>query len=234
MEKQQVLEKEHIGDMFDNISEHYDFLNHFLSFGIDKVWRRKVRKLASNYNTSNILDIATGTGDLAIELSKLNPEKITGIDISEKMLSIAKKKTANLNSNIEFLYSSGEKTPFSGNSFDLITIAFGIRNFVNPLSGLKEAKRLLKNDGVLIILEFSKPRSVIIRKMFNVYFFKILPFLANLFAKNKTAYHYLPASVKEFPDGEKFIELMKKAGFENCNEKRLTFGICSIYVASTK
>lgn len=224
--------KQNVRQMFDAIAGTYDFLNHLLSFGIDIYWRKKAVGLLKLSHPLKILDIATGTGDFAIEAVKLNPQKIIGIDISEKMLSIAKEKIRKLHleGKIKFQLADCENLPFENNSFDAVTVGFGVRNFENLDKGLKEMHRVLKKDGKIVILEFSKPKAFLIKNIFNFYFKNILPFIGKFISKNREAYAYLPQSVQKFPDGEDFLKIMKKIGFLNPKQIKLTFGIASIYI----
>lgn len=219
--------------MFDNIAPKYDFLNHFLSLGIDKLWRKKAIRILSGYKTDSILDVATGTGDFAVAAAKLNPMKIVGFDLSEQMLSVGREKVDRLGLKdlIEFRKGDSEAMPFNNGQFDAITVAFGVRNFENLENGLKEFYRVLTDDGVAIILEFSKPRYFPMKQFYLFYFFKILPFIGGLVSKDSSAYSYLPASVMAFPDDLKFISELQNAGFSNCRQVRLTFGIATIYIA---
>lgn len=228
--------KQNVRQMFDAIAGTYDFLNHLLSFGIDIYWRKKAVGLLKLSHPLKILDIATGTGDFAIEAVKLNPQKIIGIDISEKMLSIAKEKIRKLHleGKIKFQLADCENLPFKNNSFDAVTVGFGVRNFENLDKGLKEMHRVLKKDGKIVILEFSKPKAFPIKNIFNFYFKNILPFIGKFISKNREAYAYLPQSVQKFPDGEDFLKIMKKIGFLNPKQIKLTFGIASIYIGGKK
>ena len=225
--------KQQVELMFDNIAPKYDFLNHFLSLGIDKLWRKKAIRILSGYHTDYILDVATGTGDFAVAAAKLKPRKIIGFDLSEQMLSVGRDKVARLGLHglIEFRKGDSEDMPFTDGQFDAITVAFGVRNFENLENGLKEFYRVLKNEGVAIILEFSKPRYFPMKQFYLFYFFRILPFVGKLVSKDSSAYSYLPASVMAFPDGQKFISVLQNVGFSNCRQVRLTFGIATIYVA---
>ncbi len=225
--------KEKVSEMFNNIAEKYDFLNHFLSAGTDKRWRRYVRKQLSDKKYAQILDVACGTGDLAIELAKNNPEKIIGIDIAEKMIEIGKNKVqkAGLSEKIELITADALKIPFADNTFDAVTCAFGVRNFENLEAGLTEMNRVLKKGGKLIILEFSKPKNKIIKKTFNVYFHNFLPFIGEKISKNKNAYKYLPQTVAAFPFGSNFTKIIENQGFKNVNFKELSLGIASAYIA---
>jgi len=224
--------REVVESMFDSIAWRYDFLNHFLSFGIDKLWRRRAVKIISRaYKNPNILDVATGTGDLAIEALKMNPSKVTGIDISIKMLGIGKEKLSKkgLNSRIELLQADSENIPFGDSVFDVAMVAFGVRNFSDPLKGLSEMKRVIRDGGMIMVLEFSKPSGFPFRPVYNFYFRNILPFFGKIFSKDKAAYSYLPESVMKFPDNTEFLHLLGQAGFSGTKQIKLTGGVASIY-----
>jgi demethylmenaquinone methyltransferase/2-methoxy-6-polyprenyl-1,4-benzoquinol methylase len=223
--------KEQVASMFNNIAQHYDFLNHFLSFGIDKCWRKKAIKTAGSVNPKKILDIATGTGDLAFAALRLQPDEITGIDISEEMLAIAnqKLKKRNTSTSIHFEKGDSENISFPDHTFDAATVAFGVRNFEDLDKGLSEIHRVLCMGGKLVVLEFSQPRNYLFKKLYYFYFFRILPFFGRLFSKDDRAYKYLPESVDAFPYGEKFLEHMTAAGFNCLTFKSLTFGIATLY-----
>ena len=225
--------KKQVADMFNSISKNYDFLNHFLSVGIDILWRKKAVKLLKKDQLKLMLDVATGTGDFAIESLDLNPDKIYGIDISEGMLNVGREKIKNkkLENKIELRLGDSENIDFEDNTFDAITVAFGVRNFENLEKGLENMLRVLKPGGKAIILEFSTPSKFPMKQLYNFYFNNILPILGKLVSKDNTAYTYLPESVAAFPDGEKFIEVLKKVGYKKQEWIPLTFGISSIYVA---
>ena len=222
--------KQQIATMFNNVAGTYDFLNHFFSLGIDKLWRRKLISLLRKSNPKQILDVATGTADLAIAATAVNPEKIIGVDISEKMLEVGKQKIKKY-PNIELQLADGENLPFHDNTFDVVTIAFGIRNFENAIAGLGEMRRVLNVGGKIFVLEFSKPQNWFIKKLYYFYFCNVLPFVGKLVSKDDSAYSYLPESVRIFPDGKKFVELLQYAGFKKIECKQLTFGISTIYIA---
>jgi demethylmenaquinone methyltransferase / 2-methoxy-6-polyprenyl-1,4-benzoquinol methylase len=226
--------KEQVAKMFNNISHRYDFLNHFLSLGIDKIWRRKAIALLKESNPQYILDVATGTGDFALQAMVLKPKKISGIDISEGMLEVGRKKVRKkqLQDVIELITGDSENIPFPENKFDAVIVAFGVRNFENLEVGLKEIFRVLKPGGKLIVLEFSKPRSFPMKQLYSVYFKHILPGIGRVVSSDKSAYTYLPESVQAFPDGEDFLEVLKNVGFKNTQCKALSFGISSIYSAT--
>jgi demethylmenaquinone methyltransferase / 2-methoxy-6-polyprenyl-1,4-benzoquinol methylase len=223
-----------VESMFNSIARRYDFLNHFLSFGTDYYWRKRaICIIAKHKNHREILDVATGTGDLAIAALKLNPVKVTGIDISEKMLEIGREKIIKkgLSEKIELLKGDSEHIDFNDNSFDVVMVAFGVRNFFDPLKGLSEINRVARHGGLLLVLEFSRPVSFPVRQLYNFYFLNILPFFGRLFSKNKTAYSYLPESVMKFPDNEVFMKMIIEAGFINGQQVKLSGGIASIYTA---
>ena len=222
--------------MFNDIAPKYDFLNHFLSMGIDIQWRKKVKKLIAPLQPKSILDVATGTADLAIELSKLNPEKIVGVDIASKMLEIGKEKVKarKLDNVIELQLGDSENLAFQNNSFDAVTVAFGVRNFENLQKGLSEMHRVLKPGGITAILEFSKPKTFPFKQVYNFYFSYILPGFGKLVSKSKEAYTYLPESVGLFPEDTAFIKELKNAGFVDISQKRLTMGIATLYKAYKK
>jgi len=229
---QQEAKKAQVADMFNNISKTYDFLNHFLSLGIDIIWRKQAINELKKDQPQTILDVATGTGDFAFEaLSILNPKKIIGVDISQGMLDIAQQKITkrNLSDKFEVKLGDSEKLPFDNNQFDAVTVAYGVRNFENLEIGLADIQRVLKPGGKAVVLEFSKPKVFPVKQLYNVYFTYITPGIGKLFSKDARAYSYLPESVAAFPDGERFVELMQKAGFRNTKCRPLAFGICSIY-----
>lgn len=224
--------KEQVATMFNNISGTYDFLNHFLSLGIDMIWRKKAIKELLSSQPSKILDVATGTGDFAFEAIKiLKPAKIIGVDISEGMLAIADQKIEkrNMQDVFEVRLGDSEKLLFDNDSFDAVTVAFGVRNFENLELGLSDMLRVLKPAGKVVILEFSKPKVFPVKQLYNFYFKYITPTIGKLFSKDDSAYTYLPESVASFPDGESFKSLMQKVGFKDTKQRSLTFGICSIY-----
>jgi demethylmenaquinone methyltransferase/2-methoxy-6-polyprenyl-1,4-benzoquinol methylase len=225
--------KEQVAQMFNNIARRYDFLNHFLSLGIDNIWRRKAIHCLKDISAEPvILDVASGTGDLAIAALKLNPKKIIGIDISEEMLNIGiqkinKKGYQNI---IELKKGDSENIEFDNDFFDGITVAFGVRNFENLNKGLSEMYRVLKPGGRAVILEFSKPRLFPVKQLYDFYFKAVLPMLGKIISKDSSAYTYLPESVNAFPEREQFIQELENLGFKNCTFKPLSFGIAMIYV----
>ena len=232
--KESLSKKEQVAKMFNNISHRYDFLNHLLSLGIDKIWRRKAISLLKPLYPKHILDVATGTGDFALQAMELNPQKIIGIDISDGMLEVGRKKIAaqNLESKIELVQGDSENIPFSQNKFDAVTVAFGVRNFENLKRGLSEIQRVLKPGGMVVILEFSKPSAFPFKQIYNLYFRFILPRIGSLVSNDKAAYTYLPKSVEAFPDGEDFLHILHDVGFNNTQCSSLTFGISSIYIGT--
>lgn len=225
--------KEQVARMFNNISHRYDFLNHFLSLGIDKIWRKTAIKFLKPLKPQFILDVATGTGDFAIQALTLNPEKVIGIDISEGMLDMGRKKIEKLKLSQKVALHTGdsENLGFEENMFDAVTVGFGVRNFENLEKGLSEILRVMKPEGMLVVLEFSRPRKFPMRQTYNFYFKNILPGLGRLISNDKSAYTYLPESVEAFPDGTDFENILKKVGFKETACKPLTFGISSIYTA---
>ncbi|MCE7042243.1 bifunctional demethylmenaquinone methyltransferase/2-methoxy-6-polyprenyl-1,4-benzoquinol methylase UbiE [Dyadobacter sp. CY312] len=224
--------REQVAEMFDNISPKYDLLNHLLSGGVDIYWRKKAIKLLRKQQPKVILDIASGTGDFAIEALSLNPEKIIGVDISEGMLAVGREKVKKLGKQNIITLQSGdsENLSFQNNYFDAVIVSFGVRNFQNLLAGLTEMNRVMKSDGTCVVVEFSKPRSFPFKQLYNFYFKYILPLIGKTVSKDSSAYTYLPESVQAFPDGEAFLEIFKKAGFQNTKCIPLTFGICTIYI----
>lgn len=224
--------KNQVHEMFNTISTEYDLLNTVLSFGIHHYWRKKCVNLLKPYRPKNILDLASGTGDLAISLVKLNPEKIIASDYAEKMLEIAQQKInhKNLNKIITTQVEDGENLSFPDNMFDAVTISFGIRNFENYQRGIENMYRVLKPGAVLLILEFTNPKSLIMKSVYGFYFKYILPLIARLFTKDKNAYGYLPKSVAAFPQYENFQKILESKGFSNCKYIPLTGGTATIYV----
>jgi demethylmenaquinone methyltransferase/2-methoxy-6-polyprenyl-1,4-benzoquinol methylase len=225
--------KEQVAQMFDNISENYDGLNRVISLGIDVKWRKKVVKIVGQNNPKQILDIATGTGDLAIMMAALNPDRIVGLDISEGMLEVGKQKIAkeNLSDKIEMVVGDSEEMPFADNTFDAITVSFGVRNFANLNKGIKEIARVLKPTGVLVILETSNPTKFPFKQGYKLYTNLFLPVVGKLFSKDKVAYSYLSESANSFPFGEAFNNILQKNGFTHTEDKPVTFGVATIYTA---
>lgn len=223
--------KEQVEAMFDQIAPRYDFLNHFLSFGIDRLWRKRAVKKLKPFSPNKILDLATGTGDLAIAAIRLKPEKIIGIDISGRMLEKGrlKIKKKGLERIIELQTGDSEKIPFPEEEFDALMVAFGVRNFEDLNRGLNEMYRVLKPGGTFVILEFSFPSCFPIKQIYSFYFFKILPQIGKMVSKDSSAYSYLPESVDVFPDRENFLGLLEKTGFSCLSSESLSFGIAAIY-----
>src|SRR5438067_4681441 len=229
---QQATKKQQVADMFNNISKTYDFLNHFMSLGIDIIWRKKAINELKKDQPKRILDVATGTGDFAFEaLSILKPKKIIGVDISQGMLDIAQQKITKrgLGDKFEIKLGDSEGLPFSADEFDAVTVAYGVRNFENLEAGLADIYRVLKPGGKAVVLEFSKPKAFPVKQLYNFYFHYITPGIGKLFSKDSRAYSYLPESVAAFPDGSRFTGMMDKVGFKQTNNRPLMFGICSIY-----
>jgi len=229
---QSKSKKEQVANMFNTISPQYDFLNHLLSGGIDIIWRKKAIKLLQNKGIKTMLDIATGTGDFAIEALKINPEKIVGVDISEGMLSFGQEKIKKmgLEKIIQLQKGDSEKLPFSDNSFDAVIVSFGVRNFENLQKGLSDMFRVTKPGGYCLVLEFSNPRKFPMKQLYTFYSNYCLPFLGKMISKDPSAYTYLPESVKAFPDGPEFIQIFKSVGYSETNWIPMTGGICSIYI----
>jgi len=223
--------KTQVQQMFNNISKSYDLLNHVLSFGIDILWRKKAIKLLKKEKPEIILDVATGTADFAIESMKLKPKEVVGVDIADSMLDIGRKKIKKLNLQnvITLSHADSEKLPFEDNKFDAAIVSFGVRNFENLEKGLAEMQRVIKNGGVLVVLEFSKPRKFPMKQFYNFYFKYILPIIGKIVSKDNSAYTYLPESVNAFPDGKAFLNILDELGFKETKWIPLTFGISSIY-----
>lgn len=229
--------KEQVTTMFDNIAPKYDFLNHFLSLNIDKLWRKKAIKQVKLSKPATILDIATGTGDLAIKTAQhIDVEKIIGIDISSGMLNLGKEKIKKLHltEKIEFRLGDAENMEFPDESFDAVMVSFGVRNFENLDKGLQEIYRVLKKDGRLVVLEFSQPTAFPIKQLYWFYSYKILPVFGRLFSKDNRAYTYLPESVEAFPYGKAFTKRLQQANFSSAAQQTLSFGIATIYTGQKK
>ncbi len=225
--------KEQVTKMFDNISKEYDGLNRVISFGIDIKWRNKVVKIVDKTSPSVILDIATGTGDLAINLAKTKAHQIIGLDISEGMLQVGRKKVEKLqlSNTIEMVYGDSENIPFDNNTFDAITVAFGVRNFENLEKGLSEIFRVLKPGGTFVVLETSVPTKTPFKQGYAIYSKYLLPLIGKLFSKDKLAYKYLSDSAAAFPYGTAFNNILNKTGFINVVDQPQTFGVATIYIA---
>jgi demethylmenaquinone methyltransferase / 2-methoxy-6-polyprenyl-1,4-benzoquinol methylase len=226
--------KQQVRRMFNNIAWRYDLLNHLLSFGIDRYWRRKSISFLKNSRPAVILDIATGTADLALAAVKLHPLKIFGVDISEDMLEIGRKKIRKkrLQEKIELLEGDSEKLFFEDNKFDAVTVGFGVRNFQDLEKGLAEMLRVLKPGGTSVILEFSRPGNRIINKLYELYSAKISPKIGTMISKDNAAYAYLHDSVNAFPSGKDFITILESIGYKNAKYHPLTFGIATVYIAT--
>ena len=223
--------KEEVAEMFDNISARYDFLNHFLSLGIDKIWRRKAIKQLRSIQPKKIIDIATGTGDFAIAALKLKPEEVVGLDISAGMLAVGEQKMIKrkLNNIIKMQLGDSENIPYETNYFDALTVGFGVRNFENLELGLAEMLRVLKPGGKAIILEFSKPKAFPIKQVFRFYSNYIIPFFGKKLSKDVKAYTYLPESVAAFPEGKDFEAILLKIGYKDIHSTTVSGGIATIY-----
>ena len=232
--KDKTSKKEQVAKMFDAIAGRYDFLNHFLSLGIDIVWRKIAVREIAKVNPKMILDIATGTGDLAIETSRLNPSQVIGVDISNNMLDVGreKMKKKSLDKLIDMQYGDSENLSFKDNTFDAVTAGFGVRNFENLDKGLSEMCRVMKVGGKLAILEPAEPKIFPFKQLYGLYFKVILPLLGKLFSKDNSAYNYLPESVAAFPSRDAFIQELEKAGFKEPKYRPLTFGIAALYTAT--
>jgi demethylmenaquinone methyltransferase/2-methoxy-6-polyprenyl-1,4-benzoquinol methylase len=230
-----LSKKEQVAGMFDHIAHRYDFLNRFLSAGIDVRWRKKAIKQLKSLQPHDMLDVATGTADMAILSYKiLSPNKITGIDISDGMLEFGRKKIQqkNLQSHIELINGDSEAIPFADNSFDAVMVAFGVRNFQNLEKGMQEIRRVLRPGGRLVVLEFSKPSNRLVKFFYNIYMKRITPMMGRLFSKNKQAYQYLDESIRKFPEGKQFLQVLERSDYADAYHKPMTFGICSIYCAT--
>jgi len=223
--------KPHIRKMFDAIAPRYDFLNRVLSGGIDQSWRKKVIKLVDSDSPNRVLDVATGTGDLAIMGANGGMQSVIGVDISEEMLEVGRRKVLSkgLNDRVELQTGDAEKLPFSDQQFDAAMVAFGVRNFEDLAEGLNQICRVLKPGGRLVVLEFSQPKSFPIKQLYTFYGRYILPVVGQLISGDSAAYTYLPESIAVFPEGNDFLKYMEDAGFSNLLSRRLTFGIASIY-----
>ncbi|MCH2230157.1 MAG: bifunctional demethylmenaquinone methyltransferase/2-methoxy-6-polyprenyl-1,4-benzoquinol methylase UbiE [Crocinitomicaceae bacterium] len=223
--------KEEVAEMFNNISKRYDFLNHFLSLGIDKIWRKKAIRVLGEVKPKKILDIATETGDFAIASLKLNPEQVVGVDISQGMLNVGKVKMKKKGYDhiVSMQIGDSEDLPFDSNHFDGLTVGFGVRNYQNLEKGLADMLRVLKPEGKAVILEFSKPKKFPIKQLFGFYSRFMIPFFGKFISKDKRAYEYLPESVAAFPEGQDFINIMKKVGYKDIKSQLVSGGIATIY-----
>jgi demethylmenaquinone methyltransferase/2-methoxy-6-polyprenyl-1,4-benzoquinol methylase len=220
--------------MFDSIAHRYDFLNHFLSFGVDFYWRRKSISLLKPLRPQRILDVATGTGDFAIAALRLKPTEVVGVDISERMVKLGadKLRKKKLDGYVKLQAGNAEGLQFPDGSFDAVTVAFGVRNFENLKRGLSEMHRVLKRGGAALILEFSSPDKFLFKQVYGFYFRNILPVVGGNISGHPEAYRYLPQSVQAFPDREGFLDVLLSCGFASVRHQRLTFGIASAYLAT--
>ncbi|TJZ62759.1 bifunctional demethylmenaquinone methyltransferase/2-methoxy-6-polyprenyl-1,4-benzoquinol methylase UbiE [Sphingobacterium olei] len=227
--------KEQVADMFNNISKTYDLLNRVMTMGIDTIWRKKAIRSLKDIQPQLMLDVATGTGDFAIESIRiLNPKKIIGVDISQGMLEVAQEKIKKkgLQTQFEVQLGDSEKLQFEDNTFDAVTVAFGVRNFENLEQGLADIYRVLKPGGKAVVLELSNPTAFPVKQLYHFYFHKLTPALGKLISKDASAYSYLPESVAKFPDGEQFAKITGKVGFKKTKVRPQTFGLCTIYEAT--
>lgn len=226
--------KPHIERMFDSIAPRYDLLNRILSGGVDQQWRRKVMKHVLAGNPQRLLDVATGTADLALMAARKGVPKVIGVDISNEMLEVGRGKVikGDLADQVELLNGDAEKLPFSDRQFDVATVAFGVRNFEDLGEGLRQIQRVLRPGGKLVVLEFSRPKTFPIKQLYAFYGRFILPAIGRLISGDTGAYTYLPESIAVFPEGEEFLGWMRNSGFEQCTAQRLTFGIASLYVGA--
>jgi demethylmenaquinone methyltransferase / 2-methoxy-6-polyprenyl-1,4-benzoquinol methylase len=223
--------KEEVAEMFNNISKKYDFLNHFLSLGIDKIWRKKAIGMLAEIQPKRIIDLATGTGDFAIAAMKLNPTEVVGVDISSGMLEVGKvkMKEKGLDQIISLQLGDSEDLPFEDNYFDALTVGFGVRNYQNLEKGLAEMLRVVRPGGKLIILEFSKPKKFPVKQGFGFISKYIIPFFGKLISKDKRAYQYLPDSVAAFPEGQDFMDILSRLNYRNVQQRLVSGGIATIY-----
>jgi demethylmenaquinone methyltransferase/2-methoxy-6-polyprenyl-1,4-benzoquinol methylase len=228
-----MAKKEGVKKMFDNIAPDYDKLNHILSLNIDKNWRKKaVREIADEARPLNVLDVACGTGDFTIEIARKVPQgsTVVGVDISDGMIAVGLEKLAKLGIDAALEVADCEALPYEDNTFDRISVGFGVRNFEHLELGLSEMYRVLAPGGKLVILELSVPSNAFIRWCYKLYFLKILPFIGGLVSGDRSAYEYLPASVLRFPAPDKFMSIMKSAGFDVVEHRALTLGVCRMYI----
>lgn len=232
--KSNLSKKDQVADMFNNIAGKYDFLNHTLSMGIDKGWRKKAIAEIGKVNPKIILDVATGTGDLAIAASELGPEKIIGIDIADQMLAVGRQKLKDqhLSDMISLQVGDSEALPFEDGHFDAITCAYGVRNFEHLEAGLKDMNRVLRKGGKVAILEFSRPKSFPVKQLYTFYFKYILPAFGKIVSKHSTAYAYLHESAMAFPEGKDFCKILERCGYKEAKARPLTFGITTLYTAT--
>ena len=226
--------KEEVAEMFNNISANYDFLNHFLSLGIDHLWRKKAIKQLKNLEVKKVIDIATGTGDFAIASLKLNPDEVIGVDISSGMLEVGAKKMKNKghDKTIKMILGDSENLAFEDNYFDALTVGFGVRNFENLEKGLSEMLRVIRPGGKIVILEFSKPKKFPVKQVFSFYSKYFIPFFGKQISKDPQAYAYLPESVAAFPEGKEFENILKKLNYKSVQSILLSGGIATIYTGT--
>ena len=225
---------EQVREMFDSIAPAYDFMNRMMTFGIDKLWRRRAVSMLRRRSPQHILDVATGTGDLALLLHRrLHPDRITGIDLSEGMVALAQKKAekAGVDAHIRFMTGDCLELPFAQEVFDCVTVAYGVRNFEHLDEGYREMHRVLSRGGILCVIELSTPVSPLVKPFYNLYTRHIIPAVGRLVSHDVRAYSYLPESIAAVPQGDDMLQLMREAGFTDCRFKRLTFGTCTIYTA---
>lgn len=231
---QEGEKKQQVAEMFNNISHSYDFLNHFFSLGIDVLWRKKAIRILKKENPKRILDVATGTGDFALEAvrMKMNDVQIVGVDISAGMIEVGRKKVAakKLENSITFQIADSENLPFETGHFDAFTVAFGVRNFQDLRKGMSEMLRVLRTDGTGVIIEFSRPKRFPVKQLFTFYFKYIMPTIGKLVSKDARAYTYLPESVDAFPAGDDLLRIMQELGYRECRCIPLSGGIASIYI----
>ncbi|HTX19262.1 MAG TPA: bifunctional demethylmenaquinone methyltransferase/2-methoxy-6-polyprenyl-1,4-benzoquinol methylase UbiE [Bacteroidota bacterium] len=225
------MEKQYVRTLFDSIARHYDFLNHLLSGGVDLYWRRAAIRSLKAFSPRSILDVATGTADLAIASLRLNPDEVIGVDISAPMLEIGKRKIEAIDASgrIQLQLAEAEHLPFPEGRFDAAMVAFGVRNFEDLFAGLREMHRVLKKGGKVAVLEFSKPRVFPFRQIYLFYFTRLLPLIGRAISRKAEAYRYLPETVLAFPDGDDFVQILESAGFSSITYRRLTLGIASLY-----
>lgn len=223
--------KAQVEEMFDNIAHRYDLLNHLLSMGIDKIWRKKAIKYLKNYQPKVIMDMATGTGDFAFEALKLKPEVVKAVDISQAMLDVGNQKSIkrSVSDIVHFEKGDSENLAYEDNTFDAITVGFGVRNYENLKLGLTEMRRTLKPNGKLVILEISKPSKFPLKQFYQFYFNYVCPLIGRVISGDKRAYSYLPESVNAFPEGTAFLKILEETGYKNSQWLPLTFGICAMY-----
>lgn len=229
--KDDKSKKEEVAEMFDNISGKYDFLNHFMSLGIDHLWRKRAINILKASQPKKIIDLATGTGDFAIAALKLNPDKVVGVDISNGMLEKGREKMKKRGKEdiISMVYGDSEDLPFADNEFDALTVGFGVRNYENLEKGLAEMLRVINHGGTAVILEFSKPKNFPIKQFFGFYSKYIIPILGKTISKDNSAYEYLPESVAAFPEGQDFLDILNKVGYKNTSARIVSGGIATIY-----